>query len=766
MGSHESKLFSWVLALVLPAFAVYPALLYPIAEHAHDAGTIHVFRSVVFTSAVAGGSIYPRWTQAINAGLGGPLFSFYPPLVYFLMHCLHKGGIPFPQAWQIIIALSLVAASVGAFGLGLSLFKRADAGLACAAGFAYAPYLLRDLFERGAPEGLALSLLPWLLLSLVRLAEQPTGRRFACVSICWAAIVLLHSLAALLFVPVLAIFLTFLTFRCKGRSRLFPALALLAGLALASFYLLPFLAERQYIQLENLSKIQYAQPAANPLALSEVLSTLSILDTSLGNNRMNHGAGVLHALALLPGLLLAALLWHRRRRAEAALYGSLAIAGLFVVWMQTDSATRVWTLIPALNMLQFRWKLLGVTSLAGAVTLGQLVALCPQRLRTLCVGALVTACVGMQLFSLYPQLLPQYVTFPPRLDIAAAQTAALEANMPGLSAFNELLPRWRTIPFSAAEAAKVSTTAIANLPNDGHIISEVRRNSRLDVAVETPVAFSAALHVLYFPGWVGYLDGQRRSLTPVVGSGYASIEVPSGTHSVTLTYEGTTVQHIGDGISAVLLVLLLAMAIFWRSGGQSHQTIERHNYVGPHWCLAGAFILIVVFKAAWVDTRTSLFRWSSTCERVHGAAEHAEVGFDQVINLCAYGVQPRTVHPGDALEVTLYWQLTEPIYQECDTFVHLLGSSFNPDTGNPLWGQQDKQTPGEFAVTQWTSGKLYRDTYSFLVAPHTPPGEYQLEIGWWQPATGRRLTPTMTSDTGALSISHLDSLLVSGIQVR
>ena len=47
--------------------------------------------------------VYPRWVQPINGGLGGPLFSFYSPLVYFLADGLHAAGLPHPLSAQTAV---------------------------------------------------------------------------------------------------------------------------------------------------------------------------------------------------------------------------------------------------------------------------------------------------------------------------------------------------------------------------------------------------------------------------------------------------------------------------------------------------------------------------------------------------------------------------------------------------------------------------------------------------------------------------------------
>lgn len=76
-GKASAK-FSWILSFLLPAFAIFPALINHFEEYAYDAAIFHVYRGVLFSAARDSGTLYPRWVQEINAGLGGPFFLFIP----------------------------------------------------------------------------------------------------------------------------------------------------------------------------------------------------------------------------------------------------------------------------------------------------------------------------------------------------------------------------------------------------------------------------------------------------------------------------------------------------------------------------------------------------------------------------------------------------------------------------------------------------------------------------------------------------------------
>jgi hypothetical protein len=67
-------------------------------------------------------------------------------------------------------------------------------------------------------------------------------------------------------------------------------------------------------------------------------------------------------------------------------------------------------------------------------------------------------------------------------------------------------------------------------------------------------------------------------------------------------------------------------------------------------------------------------------------------------------------------------------------FTHLL------DGNSRIWGQKDS-LPGGGALptTSWRVGEVIIDNYEIMVNPDTPLGEYLLEVGMYQAATGQRL---------------------------
>lgn len=101
-------------------------------------------------------------------------------------------------------------------------------------------------------------------------------------------------------------------------------------------------------------------------------------------------------------------------------------------------------------------------------------------------------------------------------------------------------------------------------------------------------------------------------------------------------------------------------------------------------------------------------------------------------------------------------------------FTHLLGTAHNPETGGPVWAQQDTEPmEGRFPTTEWPSGMLVKDTHTLQIDPAAPAGDYQFEIGLysriWGSGCRSSTQPATSLTTGSCcspcTSSRLRSLL-------
>lgn len=112
------------------------------------------------------------------------------------------------------------------------------------------------------------------------------------------------------------------------------------------------------------------------------------------------------------------------------------------------------------------------------------------------------------------------------------------------------------------------------------------------------------------------------------------------------------------------------------------------------------------------------------------------VGLDQVpgaeladgsLRLVGFTSMPQTAEVGGTLDLALVWQVDLPLDNEAILFAGLF------DDEGRRWAQADERVLGtRFPVASWPQGATVRTPLRVEVPPGTPPGRYQLEVGWYR----------------------------------
>ena len=131
------------------------------------------------------------------------------------------------------------------------------------------------------------------------------------------------------------------------------------------------------------------------------------------------------------------------------------------------------------------------------------------------------------------------------------------------------------------------------------------------------------------------------------------------------------------------------------------------------------------------------------------------------IHLVGFRLTPSQIKPGDTVHLTLYWRTDAVLHERYKVFTHVLGETFNPQTGNFLWGQRDQEPLGGRApTTAWLPGALLEDPYTIPLDPQTPPGRYVIEVGLYRLTDGVRLPAYGTEGPLPEGAIHLTTLEV------
>ncbi len=126
--------------------------------------------------------------------------------------------------------------------------------------------------------------------------------------------------------------------------------------------------------------------------------------------------------------------------------------------------------------------------------------------------------------------------------------------------------------------------------------------------------------------------------------------------------------------------------------------------------------------------------------------------FGDAVALLGHEFFPDPLPTGELL-LWIYWKPLSRTKHFLKSFVHVYGD-VNPATGSTLWSQDDQYPQGgRLDSTSWEPGRVYRDVY-YLPTRELAAGEYQISVGWYDPASGARLSLADGADTFVIDAIH------------
>ncbi|MDQ3249979.1 MAG: 6-pyruvoyl-tetrahydropterin synthase-related protein, partial [Chloroflexota bacterium] len=354
------------LWLLLPLLAI-PALWPFYAEglpRSNDGG-LHLLRVGLLDFHLRHDTLFPRWAPEMLVGYGYPVFGSYAPSTYYLVEAFHLLGLSFYHAFITVFVLLVVVAGVGMYQLARDVLG-ADhkwAALVSATAYLYAPYLLTNVFVRGAmAETAAQALLPWIFYGIRRLlrSDDP-GRYYLPVTLTLAALAITHNIT-LLFSPLLLSGFALIHWWQGGRqlrTLRWVLLSVVTAMGISAFFWLPLALERG-----NIADTGYLIARTSWLPRN-VWTWQNFLDRGLTYTHTFARPirlGLVQALLALLGFALV-----RRRNAEWLLFGvgAVLLGCLMAAW-----ALPIWLSSDILLIAQFPWRLLSHMSLALALFVG------------------------------------------------------------------------------------------------------------------------------------------------------------------------------------------------------------------------------------------------------------------------------------------------------------------------------------------------------------------------------------------------------------
>ncbi len=696
--------------------------------------TLHLYWLAQLQRAIQHGIIFPRWLADLGLGYGYPLFNYYAPLGDYLALPALGLGANVQTALSLSFALALLTVTLGIYGWTRELFgKTAAIGAAVCVG--YAPYILYDIYHRGAlAESWGLAMLSMVAWGMTRLMRVHDRRSWALAVISFAGLMLSHNLTAMIGAGLVLGYTLILGLSTGNRAGLIRAAAAFAsGLGLSAFFWLPAFMERELVQYQlfNQARFDYHNFF---ITLSSLLTGPTPIDSAQVQPDVPIGLGwLLPLLALtswIPGKL-----WNERSAQIQRL--ALTIAGAGLALMALNISLPIWETIGPLRLLQYPWRFLGPASLVLAVLAGAGISQLPlpQKIR---LPLLLLLTGGFALTWLFlPPVQPQPPLNPPDIIRFEIRTGGI-----GATAAGDFLPRWvEKLPpdtsllpeyDAAAPDYLISRLDPESVPAEAKIIANQSGFTDLALEIDSPQPFTARFRWYYLPNWQAWIDGVPQSMQPDSPNGLLTLAVPAGRHQIKVALGLSPLQQGATWLSGGVLILCIILLVWPRKTLPEARPSQPEE--APAWTSLGLCALVGLgllgIKAFYLDSHSNLLhplRYNG--QQIQGA-QPQNLRFGTEIELMGDETPALTLKADDRIPVTLYWRALGPINANYSVALHLI------DGAGHLYGQEDHQHPDGYPTRELLPDRYIRDAYALQPWSGAPPGQYTLTVSLYNGETG------------------------------
>lgn len=648
--------------------------------------------------------VFPaRWMPDAAYGFGYPFFSYYASLPYYLASGAHVFGLDILTAIKLTQTMLAAAAALSMYGWAQRVLDRRAGAWLAAVAYTFAPFHLVNLYVRGdsLSEFAAFAFYPLVLWALDWLASDPSLRRALVPALAYGSLVITHNASALIFSPFILLYVLLkivqATLFAEDRPRrevitrlLLLLLPLPLGLLLSAWFWLPALAETSSVQLTAQTTGYFFY--GNHFRGSNLVQRGLVFDYATGRSAGSPFAmGLVQSLLTLAGIIVLSTVWLRSRgitgRKDQTEPGSgrpgsgvrfpvlmfALVALILSTWLITPLSKSLWDHLPLLPMVQFPWRFLSIQAFFAALVIGAVIAPIADRRTALSwVSAIVLGTVtgAVALYGLQPEYLQIRAS---EVTAERLQLYELFTGNIGSTIRHEYLPRWvKPRPYIGPQQLAPDTPPRA-IPISGELLKAERLSRRPTARVWRVVTggegSEVAFPLYYWPGWFAKVDGARVKAQPASGSGYLSLDIPEGAHTVEIRLGRTPIRLASEVVSLITALAALGLAIAgWTRnrdvnsrGGQDGPRLAGCRpralimYLPP---LALLSLAMAFHPRVSVSDKSDLTMDFEQMPYLHHNPDGVDI---DSWKLTTYSFQsqdaayPETIQPGTPLEVSLGW---------------------------------------------------------------------------------------------------------------
>lgn len=515
----------FLLTLILISFAIAAPVWWAIGTMWPVATDIIFYSTVLkhFSAQFWSGDLYPRWLDGANAGLGSPVFVYYPPAAFYIASLFQWLSPVDPHGlgrFVICVQLAVIACGISAYyWLRQTLSERqAQKGGLIYAAFPSIALVL--YYDYGMPQLWALAQMPLLLLLFTHRLCQNRPGAFHLLALSYALLALTHLPSTLIFCLVPLCYAAF--FAPKGKQlQLFlkAGCAGALGALIASFSLIPSRLAEEFIMTHyflsgNGDYVLNFWKVRNLVAVFIVMLPLAGFFMELPKPRKQFISR------------------------QVVFWMGVIAAGIF---MTSYLSKFLWDTIPPLRYMQFPWRMMIVAIPAAAY----IMALWLEHVKSK--SFMLVFCVLIFSINGYAGASSLFFESPKPLGDTLKHS---------LITSKEYTTRWMqeqgigTYKFMPEEVVNLPQASLINGRGHVDIVSWHPGEIVLKADIESREA-TVKLRRFYFPGW----QTQQATVTPC--EALMCLSVPSGEQLLTLRLALPMEKETG-WISFLALIFALA----------------------------------------------------------------------------------------------------------------------------------------------------------------------------------------------------------------
>jgi len=536
--------------LIVSCILVFDLFLIPGRPASFD-GIVHITNLAQFTHALLDGDFPITWLDGFgNYGMPIPLIAHQTTnyLGAVINIFLNNSVLSFNIVCFIGIFLSGIF-----YYIFLRLYLQSHYAFLATFLFTLAPYKILDIYIRAdAPELFSMIFLPVILIGMYLWIKRIKIIGLFYISVSFCLLALTHPIMMVTYAFIYVPYFLFLVITSE-KSILskknfikigFIGFAVISGIGMASYYLLPLNLEIKYF-IQGTYK--YFHSGGNYLSLSNYFDWrwyyYTPLDIFPRGHVMQGGLPEIAGLLFGLGIFIKRLTQGYYKENKVSILELFVVVAFIIAFFTFSYSDFFYVHIQVLDRIMFPWRMLSAFIFLPPIIIGLLLEKINSKFFIIILVILVC-------FLRFPQLYGKNYTIYPESSYYFTTENLYSNNL-------------NTVWTEQTDNYPVHKLKGEIISGEGEIISKKVRNSTREYTVDAKTSVRMVDYTFFFPGWHVYVDGQERDILfqDPQYRGVITYTVPKGKHTILVRYKDTKIRLIGKLLSGFFLISLLSLFV-------------------------------------------------------------------------------------------------------------------------------------------------------------------------------------------------------------